>query len=137
MRIRRFNEDIETGDFITISETKEIFAHLYDLLEDIKINYKWLNGNTEYHIEDAPGEDEIQVIMIEGEMSYGDSIPFYADYGVDFQSISSKDLAKVSEVVKEIVDASKHLESEGYQVNTQIHNYMFIITISKIGELVL
>ncbi len=139
MKIRRFNEDMESGDFISIQEVKDIFSHLYDTLEDVKISYKWLYGNSEYHVSEFEGEEdeEIQVIMIEGQMPLDDTIPFYADYGVDFQSVSIKDLSKAKEVIDEIIDASKHLEPEGYQVNTQIYNYMFVITISKIGTLLL
>lgn len=139
MKIRRFNEDMESGDFISLQEVKDIFSHLYDTLEDIKVSYKWIYGNSEYHVSDSEGEDEneIQVIMIEGQMPLDDTIPFYADYGVDFQSVSIKDVSKARNVIDEIIDASKHLEPEGYQVNTQIYNYMFVITISKIGTLLL
>lgn len=139
MKIKRYNENIESVDFISIQEVSEIFAQLYDLLDDIKISNKWLSGDTEYHIMDNPEPEDrdTQVIMIEGQMSCADIISFYVDYGYDFHAASINDLSKATEVIKEIIDASKHIESDGYKVHTQITNYMFIITISKIGTLLL
>ena len=138
MKIRRFNEDIESGDFISIQEVKDIFAHLDDYLDNVEISYKWLSGITEYHLTDEPEEtQDTQVVLIKGELPYEDNVPFYAEYGYDSQAVSTKDLIKLQSVLAEVIDASKHVESEGYKVHTQITNYMFFITISKIGDLLL
>lgn len=138
MKIRRFNEDIESGDFISLQEVKEIFAHLDDYLEHMNVSYKWLSGVTEYHITDEPEEtQDIQVIMISGELPYQDNIPFYAEYGYDKQSISVKDLMTLQSILTEVIDASKHIESDGYKVYTQIVDYTFNITISKVGDLII
>ncbi len=138
MKIRRFNEDMESGDFISIQEVKDIFANLDDYLDNIEITYKWLSGTSEYHIIDEPEEtQDIRVILIKGELPYEDSIPFYAEYGYDSHAVDTSDLVKLQSALSEVVDASKHVESEGYRVYTQITNYMFFITISKVGHLFL
>ncbi len=146
MRIRRFNENMKSDNFISIQEVKEVFANLDDHLNNIEISHQWLSGTTEYHVSAEPEETEdkhpeetedIKVIMITGELPYEDSVPFYEEYGHDSHSISTKDIIKLQNTLSEIVDSSKHIESEGYRVHTQIYNYMFVITISKIGELIL
>lgn len=139
MKIRRFNENIENDDFISIEEVKEIFAHLYDFQDlDIEIEYKWLSGDSEYHVlDDKEEDDDVKSIVVEADLTIDDSNNFYGEYGYDIVGSPPNGLRVVSEVIKEIVDGSKHLESQGYETTTQINNYNFIITIAKKGTLIL
>jgi hypothetical protein len=140
MKIRRFNENTE-GDFISIEEVKEIFAHLYDFQDlNIEIAKKWASGSSEYHLssdEYDNDDNDIEVMTITADLDLKDSISLYVDYGVDSYGASTGDLQTTNQILTEIIDASKHLESQGYETHTELHNYVFLITISRKGTLIL
>lgn len=139
MKIRRFNENTESEDFISIEEVKEIFAHLYDFQDlDIEIVKKWASGGSEYHLSsDKEYDNDIEVMVVTADLDLKDSISLYVDYGVDSYGASTGDLQTTNQILTEIIDASKHLESQGYEIHTELHNYIFLITISRKGTLIL
>jgi len=138
MKIRRFNENTESDDFISIEEVKEIIAHLYDIHNlDIEISSKWVSkGGTELYLSATKEYDsDVQVISVSATLDAESQLRFGVDYGIDSYSIGSSDLSTVNNIITEIIDASKHFEAEGYDLTTEIYNYQFLLTVSKKGSL--
>jgi hypothetical protein len=136
MRIRKFNESNEE-DFISVEEVKEIFAQLYDSDTEVVIHEQWASGDTEIHLsKDAEDDFTHKVIVIDVSIRLN-TIPFAGgEYGYDIQSCDPNMLRTIVKISNEIIDASSHLEGEGYETTTQINNFNFFIVIYKKGSLV-
>ena len=146
MRIKRFNENIENEDFISIEDIKSIISHLYDTNTNIEIVYSWadvesLRSSGTLHLSENKENDtdvkvaRVNIIVTDKKES---SIALYFDYGVDYHALKNGEILDVSNILKEIHDITPHLKSEGYDIYTSVTTIGKIhceIIICKLGDL--
>jgi len=142
MRIKRFNENKEHEDFISIEDIKHIMSSLYDGKSSIDIEHAWtsLDGSKTAHItQDKEYNDDIRIALVTITIDNDDdNLRQYFEYGVDHYGLKNNNILEISNILKELSDISSHIQSEGYDMFTSftsIGKLLCSIVICKKGEL--